>query len=307
MKIYEIIAEDTRLYEDGVMSKVSSAISRSLTGDSVTLIGRGKVPISSLTPVAKMGVALSRLLKFAALLPLAWQWYGKMAIIDDLVAHDQLSKDDAKVAKRMLAEETIASALFASGVMKIIRGLLSVFGLLRAGLSLLTGTATVLTGGLSIFALAFELAWTTAAYIAIQHWLNSKDGQEFMAKLVMGLIDPFCVEIWNITVGDFLGKAKEISETGKAPVGQVLSATPTLGSVVAGKPSGGPEGTPFSLQSQDAVDDTSADNPNKSKGKGNLTAQARINPYLRPDDADDISGKRVYGKNWGSGRDLYSN
>jgi hypothetical protein len=220
-------------------AKITGNFAKFLTPSTVTIKGQ-QIALENLPKVVQIAGTVSALLKFLSLMPFVWGYYGKYVIIDNMVTSGELDKEDREPALRLLAEETIANLLAGGVILKMAKWLMALvtgggwaIRLISAGAG---GTAALATGGVSIAAAVASIAATTAATVVINTWLQSESGQEMMAKLIMGIIDPALVAVYNVSLGTIFGKMKELSKEGEAPVEKALSSSPTLKGTIAGKP-----------------------------------------------------------------------
>jgi hypothetical protein len=233
----------TTSFYDGLGKAKSGKINRffgiNLTPTSVKIGGK-MVPLDQLPGVVKLSFYAAKLLKFLSLMPFVYGYFGKRAILQDMVAQGELDKEDLDHALRMAATEAIANLLSTGAILKFAGVLVKAVSGVRWALTLIQGLvgagAAAPTGGASAAAAVAGIVMTTAATVAINTWLQSEEGQSMMAQLVMGIIDPSVVAIYNVSFGTVFGKMKELSQAGQAPVQKALSSSPTLAGTLAGKP-----------------------------------------------------------------------
>lgn len=156
----------------------------------------------------KMAQALGGYLRFLKILgygAIAYELWQQKIAIDTLVAEQQISKEDGSAAYRMQCEKFAAAILVSAGLRGLIRVISTVSGLrwvIRIGGAL--GGAP--TGGATIVA---ALA-TEAAIVYLTNKLTTPEGQQMLSWMVMHLIDPAAVWMWNMGFGKFYGEIKEI-------------------------------------------------------------------------------------------------
>ena len=137
---------------------------------------------------------------------LAAELYTQKTAIDILVAEGQISKEDGSAAYRMQAGKFIA-AIMASFAFRGVIGLITTLSGLRWMIRIGGGLAGAPSGGATIvLALATE-----AAIVWLVNKLATPEGQTMLAWMVLNIIDPSAVWMWNMGFGKFFGEIKEIS------------------------------------------------------------------------------------------------
>ncbi len=218
---------------------ITAAFVKRLTPSTVVVKGQ-KVALDSLPKVVQISAGVGALLKWLSIMPMVWGYFGKRTIIDDMIASGELDKEDREPAMRLLNEELIVNMIAGGVILKAVKWIMALVTggswAIRLATAGAGGTAALATGGASIAAAVAGIAATTAATVVINTWLQSEAGQEMIAKLIMGIIDPALVAVYNVSLGTIFDKMRKLSPEGEEPVQKALSSSPTLKGTVTGKP-----------------------------------------------------------------------
>jgi hypothetical protein len=209
--------------------------SRLLGNNKILLLGK-QVDIGSLGNWGKIPVVTLNLLKYLSLMPFIVGTFGKLAILDDMVAQGELSQEDLGPAKRMVYEQLAVNIVAAGAVLKVVKAIGLILRGGRTALALVGLLSAVPTGGATLGPTLAGFAASSIAITAINAWLQSEDGQKAVTYLIMTLIDPTVVGAYNLTAGQFVDKLKSLSPAGQAATQKALSSSPTLAGTLAGKP-----------------------------------------------------------------------
>lgn len=214
---------------------IDKAFAGRLGKDKILLRGK-QVDIGSLGNVGKISVVALNLVKYLSLLPFVFGYFGKLAILDDMVAQKELSQEDLGPARRMATEQLAANIVAAGAVIKMVKGIGLILRGGRTALAAMGLISAIPTGGATLGPTLAAFAASSIAITAINMWLQSEDGQKAVTYLIMTLIDPLVVGAYNLTAGQFVDKLKAISPGGQSATQRALGSSPTLAGTLTGKP-----------------------------------------------------------------------
>lgn len=160
-----------------------------------------------------------RILKMFGYATIAYELWQQKIAIETLVNEKAITKEDGDAAYRMQCEKFLAAILVSAGLRGLIRAISTVSGLrwiIRAGGAL--GGAP--SGGATIVA---ALA-TEAVIVYLVNKLTTPEGQNMLSWIVMHIIDPGAVWMWNMGFGKLFGEIKEISAEGGEKVDTAVKA-----------------------------------------------------------------------------------
>jgi hypothetical protein len=266
---------------------IDRAFASRLGKDKILLRGK-QVDIGSLGNVGKMTVVTVNLVKYLSLMPFVFGYFGKLAILDDMVAQGELSQEDLGPAKRMVAEQLAVNIVAAGAVLKLVKAIGLILRGGRTALALVGLLSAVPTGGATLGPTLAGFAASSIAITAINAWLQSEDGQEAVTFLIMTLIDPMVVGAYNLTAGQFVDKLKSLSPAGQAATQKALSSSPTLAGTLAGKP----EVSQGAGQNQGAKPDNSNQAKEPFGASGYSTGWGTSDPYKDLPSLPDVKLKR---------------
>lgn len=246
MKIYDIISEAPETTSPGgiiipggaktaeplpstdVVSKVKGA-AKSIKGKAATItanpLSKKIDSIVSSTPIfkkqaetllQKIGSSYLWFLKAFNIYEIAVGLRARWLVIDDLADKGELTSTDISAAKRVEAEKAIVELTAAGTIARLIKWTLRIITLGKIGSAVGGILATVFTGGVLSAAAFAEFFLIEAASLAFQQWLETPEGQEGVAWVVINCMDPTAVWLYNLGFGRMNGEIKGLSKSGEA-------------------------------------------------------------------------------------------
>lgn len=272
-----------RLYPDHIILRNGKTIDitnpANLTGILGNNVARGLTGISSI---------MLKIFKWIGFINFVYQWYGTKAIIADMASGPtpEISPDEKEVFERLALEELVAEMAASEIMVRFITWIIRLFKMGRAAEYIAGAVVGFFSGGTLVAAeVAFFLA-QEALLIAIQNWLQTKEGKELIASIVISAIDPALSWLHDETVGQFTGKWKQLTSEESKEKAQKTLSTPTQ--TATGKISGqtAPNADPRSGNQDVVVGPGDKANPNYEPGDKDKAYQKRLSGASGISDAD---------------------
>jgi hypothetical protein len=222
-----------------------------------------------------------RFLKMVGYGAIAYEIWQQKIAIDTLIKEGQISKEDGNAAYRAEALKFVAAIVASAALRAVIRIITTISGL-RWFLRIAGGLgAGVSAGGTIAIALATE-----AAIVYLTNKLTTPEGQEMLGWMVMNIIDPAAVWMYNMGFGKFFGEIKEISPEGGAKVAAATSADAQKRAAAKGGQGANPAPAAGAVPAKAAIDATSTEPEDPTLA----ATKATIGDIVKPGD-----------KKWGTG------
>jgi hypothetical protein len=188
----------------------------------------------AVSKLAKIGSAYLWFLRLFNMYDIAVGLHARWLVIDNLAAKGELTGTDVEAAKRVESEKAIVELTAAGTIAKIIMWVLRIITLGKLGSKVGGVVATVMTGGVLGAAAFAEIFLVEAASLAFQKWLETSEGQEAVAWLVINCMDPTAVWLYNLGFGRMTDEIKGLSKSGEAAYTKNITPSAAPASAAAG-------------------------------------------------------------------------
>ena len=223
MKVYEIIQEQaaaavaslaTSQYGGAALIALQKVMSISYSASTTYPPALTSMMNKKWTAAA----GLTGMITHAEMINIIFTWYLRTAELDRMLQSGEIQQGDYDGAYRMLAESTIATLAASTAFKMFIKMIANMIA--KKQLNALKGTLlfnSLRIAGGSLLVLG---NLTSAAFL---YWAQTEAGEKAMAALVMKVIDPAGISLWNQFIVPFTGgeKVKPITDKAKEVVANI--------------------------------------------------------------------------------------